>query len=177
MRALVVYESMSGNTRSIAEALAGVLDRNGLTTTLTTASYAPASVEPYELVIIGAPTHGHSLPFCASRAEAVSWAADSAKSLTLETSADGDGVREWLARVKIPPVQPAFAVFSTRVDIPRIFAGDSAVTMQRRLRSLKVEQAEKESFLVSSSSQLVDGERERAKGWATRLMARLPVPA
>ena len=62
MRALVVYESMFGSTRIVAEAIAATLDRGGMTTTLTTAASAPGSTAGFDLVVVGASTHGGAHP-------------------------------------------------------------------------------------------------------------------
>ena len=148
MRALVVYESMFGNTRILAEAIAGVLDLSGMNTTVTTAASAPHSTGGYGLVIVGAPTHAHSLPRPASRIEASDWAAETRRALLLEPSAKADGVREWLKDLKIPEPVPSFAAFSTRVDMARILSGDAANAIAKRLRSLKVDRVAMECFLV-----------------------------
>jgi hypothetical protein len=85
-------------------------------------------------------------------------------------------VREWLKVLQVSPPAPFCAVFSTRVDIARILAGDAAVAIERRLRSLKVDRVERECFLVSTSSHLVDGEKDRAEAWAAGLPALVGAP-
>ena len=95
MTAMVVYESMFGNTRQIAEAIG-----DGL------AKYTEVRVEPVsnvvdpaaELVVIGAPTHAHSLPRAGTREDAAKWADDPEKHLALEPEAAQPGVREWRMR-------------------------------------------------------------------------------
>ena len=171
MRALVVFDSMFGSTRALAEAIAGTLEHSGVTTTLTTAASAPRSIAGYDLVIVGAPTHAHTLPQASSRTEAAGWAADPAKALTLEPSAHDPGVREWLKGLVVPDPAPHVAAFSTRVDIARILAGDAAVSIAKRLRPLGVRHVEQECFLVTKSSALLEGERLRAEHWAERLFA------
>lgn len=177
MRALVVYESMFGSTRLLADAIAEVLERSGTFTVLTTAADAPRSAAGFDLVVVGAPTHARTLPQPASRIEAAAWAADPRRALRLEPYAHDRGVREWLAGLQIPDAPTRFAAFSTRVDIARILAGDAAVSISRSLRGLGVGGIEQECFLVSSSGALLFGEKLRAEQWADRMLAGLRVRA
>ena len=56
MRALVVYESMFGNTRLVAEAVAEGLS-SGLDVDVVEVAAAPTSFDDVELVVVGGPTH------------------------------------------------------------------------------------------------------------------------
>ena len=161
MTAMVVYESMFGNTRQIAEAIG-----DGL------AAYTEVRVEPVsnvvdpaaELVVIGAPTHAHSLPRAGTREDAAKWADDPEKHLSLEPEAAQPGVREWLDAVSTVPA--AWAAFGTRVDIPRIFSGDAAAVIEKRMRRHNSHPAvPSECFVVDFDNVLVDGELDRAREW------------
>ena len=169
MNALIVYESMFGNTRRIAESIAEGLQSAGATATLTTAADAPPQLADYELVVVGAPTHAHTLPQAASRSQAVEWAEDPERRLTLAAGATKSGVRERIESVEVSDPARRFAAFSTRVDIARIFAGDAAVAIARRLHRRHVDVEDHEDFLVDRDSHLVVGEEQRAASWATRL--------
>ena len=169
MNTLIVYESMFGNTRMVAEAIAEALRSAGAGVTVTTAASAPADLTGYDLVLVGAPTHAHTLPQVSSRKQAAAWADDPQKMLTLEAGAREPGVREWLDRILLPEPQPRFAAFSTRADIPHIFAGDAAAAIKRRLHKRDVKVEADADFLVDLESHLVSGEELRAKEWATRL--------
>jgi menaquinone-dependent protoporphyrinogen IX oxidase len=171
MRALVVYESMFGGTRALAEAIAGALDRGGMPATLVAAAAAPSSTADYGLLVVGAPTHAHTLPQASSRREAAAWSADPSKALTLDVSAHSIGVREWLKSLEIADPAPRVAAFSTRVDIARILAGDAAESIAKRFRSRGIRHIEQECFLVSASSKLLEGELLRAGEWAEKLPA------
>ena len=55
MRAVVVYESLWGNTEKVAKAVADELGRT-MSVRVFDAESAPASVEGYDLVVVGGPT-------------------------------------------------------------------------------------------------------------------------
>ncbi|TYL50279.1 flavodoxin family protein [Agromyces mariniharenae] len=165
MSALVIYESMFGNTRRIAEAIGEGLSEF---TEVRVEPAASASHQTVDLVVVGAPTHAHSLPRAASRADAAKWAADPEKHLALEPGAAEAGVREWVDAVEDAP--GAWAAYGTRVDIPRIFSGDAAAGIERRLRRQWPRPAvEAECFLVTTDNTLVEGELERAREWGGNL--------
>jgi hypothetical protein len=173
MDALIVYESMFGNTRRLAEAIADSLETAGVDITIAPAREAPSDLSDYQLVVVGAPTHAHSLPRPKSRTEAAQWAADPTKELTLEAEAGSPGVREWLEGVSLVG-SPRFAVFSTRVDIPRIFSGDACTAIAKGLRRRLADVDARADFLVGLDSNLLDGEVDRAREWAGSLT---PVPS
>lgn len=169
MRTLVVYESMFGTTRRLAQVIASAIRTEGSSVDLTPAADAPRDVSGYDLVVLGAPTHAHSLPRPTSRTEAAAWAADPRKSLALEAGADLPGVREWIEAFEASGTHATFAAYSTRVDMPRIFAGDATASMTRLLRGRGADVGAHADFLVDRSNQLLDGEAQRARDWATQL--------
>jgi hypothetical protein len=162
MTAIVLYESMFGNTRQIAQAIGdGLSDFIDVRVEpVSAASDLPAA----DLVVIGAPTHAHTLPQAASRADAAKWAADPEQHLALEPDASKPGVREWLE--SLPAAPAAWAAFGTRVDVPRIFAGDASAKIERRMRRLHSRPVvDAECFVVTTKNELVDGELDRAREW------------
>ncbi|MHA7283730.1 flavodoxin domain-containing protein [Arthrobacter sp. TMS2-4] len=169
MNTLVVYESMFGNTRVIAEAIADALRPSG-DVTVRAATDAPVQLSGYGLVVVGAPTHGHTLPQAASRQEAAAWADDGDRDLTLEADALEPGVREWLERMTLCDEEPRFAAFSTRADMPRIFAGDATAAIRRTLHRRDLSVDAHEDFLVDRGSHLLQGEQQRARDWALTLV-------
>jgi hypothetical protein len=170
MNTLIVYESLFGNTRLIAETIAQTLRASGDEVTEASAAEAPADVTGFDLVVIGAPTHAHSLPRPSSRTEGAKWADDPHKDLTLEPGALQSGVREWLQDVTFSEPKPRFAAYSTRADTPRIFAGDASAAIGRLLGKLDARIATHEAFLVDSGSRLLPGEQQRAREWALTLL-------
>ncbi|MFE1644284.1 flavodoxin family protein [Microbacterium sp. P01] len=177
MRALVVYESMFGNTRAAAESIALALEQSAIDVSITTASTAPDTTDCFDLLLVGAPTHAHGLPRVTSRFEADRWAADPAKNLTLEQSAILPGVREWLETVRISDRTHLLGAFSTRADILRALSGDAAVAIKRRLTSHSTGPVEMECFLVDKTNHLIGGELARARAWGISLARRAAVAA
>ena len=61
MRTLVVYESMFGNTRAIAEAVAAGLTEAAEVVLVPVREVTPAHVHSADLIVVGGPTHAHGL--------------------------------------------------------------------------------------------------------------------
>src|SRR4029077_14637551 len=70
MRALVVYESMYGNTRVIAGNIADGLRADYEVTVVPVAEATAELVAGVDLLVAGAPTHMRGLPSAASRRQA-----------------------------------------------------------------------------------------------------------
>lgn len=164
MKALVVYESLYGNTRQIAEAVAEGLRRSVETETVWVGDIRAASVEGFDLVVVGAPTHAWGLSRRRTRETA---AVDVEKRAGHVTAAAVDvGVREWLQTVRVGP-QCRSAAFDTRLDKPRLITGSAARPIERGLLAAGFATFGKpHSFKVSGSTgPLVVGELERAHQW------------
>ena len=168
MRALVVYESMFGNTREIAAAIADGL-RATLTVDLVEVGAAPATIpDDVALLVVGGPTHAHGMTKPESRADSARRAGDRLVSR-------GGGIREWLATLDGGSSRVAAAAFDTRIKGPGILWGSAAKGADKLLRGRKLRViAGPESFLVEgptgpSFDRLVEGEVERARRWGERL--------
>jgi hypothetical protein len=175
MRALVVYESMFGNTREIAVAIADGM-RTRLAVDLVEVGAAPAVLpDDVALLVVGGPTHAHGMSKPESRV-------DSAKRAGDRLVSRGIGVREWLASLHGGSSRVAAAAFDTRIKGPGILWGSAARGADKSLRGLRFRVvAGPESFLVEGPTgpvfdRLVDGEVERARRWGERLGAGLAVP-
>jgi hypothetical protein len=171
MSAVVVYESMYGNTRRLAEAIAdGIAGSDTARSAVRCEPVAQAATEDLsaaQLVVIGAPTHAWSLSRPSTRRSAAQASAKPAAGLVLEPRATGGGVREWLAG---RPAVPAVAVFGTRMARNRLITGSSADAIARRFRRRGIRPvAAPENFLVSAHNELLAGELERARAWGARL--------
>lgn len=162
MRAAILYESMFGNTRTVAEAVALGIAIHGVEVRTTEVGQAPADLlDDLDLLVVGAPTHAFSL----SRSQTRASAADEAGGPVVSP---GIGVREWLG--SIPSGHGLkVATFDTHVNKP--VPGSAAKTARKRLRRQGfVPIAPAESFFVADmQGPLVDGEEERARAWGVRL--------
>ncbi|MCR2800587.1 MULTISPECIES: flavodoxin family protein [unclassified Microbacterium] len=163
MNVLVVYESLWGNTEQIARAVAEGCDRGG-TVHVVDSDSAPTSIEGFDLVVVGGPTHAFSLTRPATRADAV-------QSHSAPHAPDR-GIREWLDQLDALSSPVPAAVFDTRVDKPRL-PGSAAKVARRELRSLGFDTTSKpETFRVRGyAGPLLDGEVERAKRWGREMAA------
>ena len=168
MRAIVLYESMYGNTRAVAHAIAEGMA--ALQVSLIPVGAASAeTTESADLLVIGAPTHAGGLSRTQTRAQAVLAAERSTGALVLEPDAAGAGVREWLAALQ--PGRTRVAAFDTRVRGAGLI-GHAAPKIARALRRLGYELADgPHSFFVTRQNALLPGELERARAWGQVLAA------
>lgn len=167
MKALVVFESMFGNTETVAAAVAEGLSAV-VPVELVEVGVAPAALaDDVGLLVLGAPTHAFGLSRPRTRE-------DAARQVDHPVVSQGAGLREWLDAFE-PPARPvAVAVFDTRIDRPRV-PGSAARAASRRLRRRELPHVgEPESFYVTGTEgPLLDGERRRARDWGERLGAAL----
>lgn len=167
MRALVVYESMFGNTQMIAESVAQGLAQH-MSVDAVEVGAAPATVgSDVGLLVVGGPTHAFGLSRASTRADA------SAKSPRPLISR-GIGIREWIAAVETASAGAAAAAFDTRIDKPRV-PGSAARGAAKRLRQLGFRLAcpAKSFFVTDTAGPLVPGEVERARDWGDKLATEL----
>jgi hypothetical protein len=159
-RVVVVYESIFGNTRSIAEAVAAGL-RELLPVELHEVAQAPTTLDDV-LLVVGAPTHAFSLSRPQTRQTARA-------SVEGEPVSAGIGLREWLDVARLGPGVRAVA-FDTRVN-KSFVPGSAAKAAHKRLRHLGVASVgSPESFWVADTSgPLLPGELERATAWGRDL--------
>jgi hypothetical protein len=169
MNAIVIYESMYGNTRKVAETVAQRLGAPAV----AVADAGADRIADADLVVIGAPTHTWSVPRPSTRKAASDAAGKAGSELTLQPGATGPGVREWLAE-HAGEIRTA-AAFDTRMRFPAIFTGRASRRIRRSLRAAKVGLvAPSQSFLVDKQNRLLDGELDRAGAWGEDLASRVP---
>lgn len=170
MRVLVVYESVYGNTREVAEAV-----RDGLTesvdVTISSVHEAGAAAD-VDLLVVGGPTHMHGLTTASSRRMAVTAAREDSGSFEAGAGQE-PGLRPWLHELPRRAGGLA-ATFDTRLDRSAVLTGSAARGIARRLRHHGYDVVATESFLVDDAEgPLADGELERARTWGLSLARKL----
>jgi hypothetical protein len=159
-RLLVVYESMFGNTKSIADAVAFGLAGD---VELIPVEAAPATLgSDVDLVVIGAPTHAFGLSRRSTRNSA---ARQGGPTLTPERV----GVREWIAALDADPTT-LVATFDTRIDRPRLpgSAARSAARLLRR-KGITTVVSPTSFYVIGIDGPLKEHERNRARRWGAAL--------
>ena len=168
MRAVVVYESMYGNTHLIADAVGAGL-RTACDVSVVPVSQArPEVIADADLVVVGGPTHAHGISRPATRKAAIEAAGKPAGGLTVEPDALGPGLREWFGSLGGYRIRAA--AFDTRMHAPAALTGRAAKGLTRLLREHGFELvAEPESFLVTKQDRLEPQEQDRARAWGASL--------
>jgi hypothetical protein len=164
VKALVVYESMFGNTERVARAVAAGLRLEGVDTTVLDVSHAAAvDLADVDLLVVGAPTHAFSLSRPATRQDAVRQGG--------RPDAAALGMREWLDTLAAEPRLPLVATFDTRVTkvrrLPASASRREARILHDQGRDIVSSPA---GFLVHEvSGPLESREVERAIAWGRGL--------
>ncbi|GGS28429.1 hypothetical protein [Actinokineospora fastidiosa] len=165
-RTLVVFESMFGNTREIAAAIADGMAASGPVTLVEVGAAPERLPDDVGLLLVGGPTHAFGMSRQSTRDSARQQADGPLVS-------QGRGVREWLAGLQGRPEVVAHA-FDTRVRV-RGLPGSAARCMRRALRHAGFTVGEAETFWVTGTpGPLAAGETGRATAWAEGLAARAP---
>lgn len=170
MNVLVVYESMFGNTRDVAVAVAEGLEAHPDVEdlTLVEVSDAPSSSEGFDLVVVGGPVHAWGM----TRSFTRDGAREEAKLQSLDVVSKGDGIRDWLDQLPTTDASIDAAAFDTAGKTVWFPVGSAAKPAARRLDKRGFHLiAEPEHFYVGGKyGPLLDGELERAQGWGAKLI-------
>jgi Flavodoxin len=168
MRAVVVYESMYGNTHLVADAIGAGLRPVFDVSVVPVSQVSPAVLADADLVVVGGPTHAHGMSRAATRKAAVEAASKPVSPLKLEPDALGPGLRDWFGTLGHYPVKAA--AFDTRMHGPAALTGRASKGVARLLREHGFDMVtEPESFLVTKQDQLDPEETTRARDWGTNL--------
>ncbi|HET7690674.1 MAG TPA: flavodoxin domain-containing protein [Nocardioidaceae bacterium] len=161
MRALVVFESMFGNTEQVAESVAEGL-RDYLEADVVDVATSPsAHAGDYDVIVLGAPTHAFSLSTRRSRRDA--WLRGARAGVMRY------GLRDWIAELA-PPHAAVTAVFDTRARRLRLLPGSARTAAQLLRRKGAASLTTPHSFYtLSERGPLADGQLERAREWGVAL--------
>ena len=121
MRAVVIYESMYGNTHRIADAIADGLRTHGEVVEAPLARADEALAGGADLLVVGGPTHAWGMSRPATRKGAVEQSHKPGREVALDADAPGPGIREWLATLHDVPHEAA--AFDTRFHMAAMFTG------------------------------------------------------
>lgn len=163
MNALVVFESLWGNTRALAEAVA---DGMGDDVSHVDVADAPVPVpDDVDLLVVGGPTHAFSMSRASTRHDAEGKGAPAGHAAR--------GIREWLGELSASE-HIDVATFDTRVGSVRHLPGSAAKAAGKEVRRHRLGRlVATESFYVRDvGGPLLDGELDRARAWGRSLAGR-----
>ena len=168
MNVLIVHESMFGNTREIASAIAEGLRQGRVPgdeeVRVVHVDDAPTVIhDDVELLLVGGPTHAFSMTRPQTREDAT----------TKGGAAAREGVREWIQSVTARPGLPV-VTFDTRMHV-KMLPGSAASSAAKALRHHGFDRAERgESFWVEGTAgPVAAGELDRARAWGAQLASRV----
>jgi len=163
MKAIVVYESLWGNTEQVARSIAAGLTQHLEVTVLEVTGAPDAIPDDVALTVVGGPTHAFSLSRPQTRQEAFQQGATQ--------GGETIGIREWIGRLHLTDHAGPVATFDTRIDKVCRLPGSAAKKASKLARHGGfAAAAEPESFYVSDTAgPLLAGELDRARDWGVRL--------
>jgi flavorubredoxin len=160
MRALVVYETMFGNTKAAAERIAEGLGEGCVVDLRDVDDARPVDLSAYQLVVLGGPTHAFGPSTPASREEA--------RNRFAAPGASHTGIAEWATSLGAG-YRGKVAAFDTRTGTWG-WTGSASRTLSRRLRRGGHPLLARTSFTVTSPrGPLKEGELYRARTWGSEL--------
>ena len=166
LRAVVIHESMFGNTERVARAVAAGLRLGGLQVETVDIAHAhETDLAQVQLLVVGAPTHAFALSRPSTRRDAVRKGA--------RPDAEAIGVREWL---ESGPTLPAYAAaFDTRMTWGQHLPSTAARRASRMLarRGCRLLTTPAGFHVEDTSGPLSPGELERAVAWGRELASSL----
>jgi flavodoxin len=141
VKSVVVYGSRSGNTRKVAEAIAGALEEYGPVRVVAAEDASATVWDHCDLLVVGGPTESRNA---------------------------SPPVRAFFDRLPSHALRGLdAAAFDTRLDWPRLVTGSAAPVIRRNLTDAGANMvAPAESFKVCDKPQLRYGELQRAPIWA-----------
>jgi hypothetical protein len=168
MRALIVYESMYGNTHAIAASIAAGLSATHEVTAVPVTRATAELIATADLIVAGGPTHLHGMSTVTTRRRAAEAARQPDSGLAMDPDADSPGLRSWLGRLSTRDILAAS--FDTRLSGVPVLTGRASRSISRLLARCGCRLVlPPESFLVSRQNTLANGEAARACSWGAKL--------
>jgi len=168
MKFVVVYESMFGNTDTIAKAIAAGLSEAGEVKLGSVDALSPVEVQDAALFVAGGPTHAHGM---ARRNAHEAIAGERSYRRYGPVQPGHENLRGWIERLTVGPARAA--AFDTRFDKPMWITGSAAKKIAARLERKGYSVVEARSFFVEATTgPLAEGERDRAFEWGRELGAK-----
>ena len=168
MRAVVVYESMYGNTHAIADAIGRGFGRAAQVTVVPVDEADETLLEGADLLVVGGPTHAHGMSRPGTRKMAIDAAKKPTSQVVLDPAAQGICLRDWFDGLS--HFRGAAAAFDTRLHGAGLLTGRASRRIARLLHRHGYEVVSSpESFFVSKEGHLDGGEEQRAQQWGRHL--------
>lgn len=166
MKALLVYESLFGNTEQIARSVAEGLARRLPVETVRVGDAPLTLGSDISLVVVGGPTHAFGL----SRVDNRAIPAEPVNGVVTH----GRGLRDWLEALHVGASGVAAASFDTRVNRPRL-PGSAARAADRQMRRQGMHPiVVPHSFHVrGTTGPAVEGESDQARRWGEQVAVEL----
>jgi hypothetical protein len=170
IRALVVYESLFGDARTIAEAVTEGLS-GSLPAEVVAAAEAPTEIGPdVGLLVVGGPNHALGMPRPSTRKGAV-------EQYDAVIPDPATGLHEWLEAVRPAEKGIGAAAFDTRGSgHPMLSKMDHAARTEEKLLGklgARLVAPAEHFYVAGTKGPLVEGEEERARHWGQSLAAAL----
>lgn len=169
MEAVVVFESLWGNTAAVARAIAAGLG-DGVQA-LRTDQITPTAASGAALIVVGAPVHYMSIP---TKRTLITAATRPRDGQTGEPETYHLLIRDWLA--EMPRSQARAAAFDTRYGDLRGHGGASLILRQLKAKGCSTA-AGSRGFVVTRGPgrdrplHLAAGELDKARAWGAALAA------
>lgn len=171
-RALIVFESMFGNGRRVADLVATGLHEAGWEVDTVSVIDAPQAPDA-ELLVLGAPTHALGLSRAATRASRSTHVASDAdrRKVEAEPGADsGRGMREYLGTVTLHEQQPV-GVYDTRGSRSPVGGASRAMARRAAASGARLLTPAQRFVVDGFTGPLLEGEADRARQWGATLAA------
>lgn len=172
MRAVVVYQSLWGNTAAVARAIAEGI--GGEVTVGHTGQVTPEEAAAADLLVVGAPVHALALP---TKESLESVAERELGPGEIPAQLDIPLMRDWLGH--LPEAHQSAAAFDTRVRGPFGRGGVSGIEKRLKAKGRDVI-SRGEGFVIinqksvtEAGSMLREGELARASAWGRDLAQRV----